>query len=215
MALDALVDSTQLDSDLTSVANAIRTKGGTSAQLAFPAGFVSAVNAISGGSGNSVFEANDVVMPSSKFSWQNSLPNVLADGGCIHYKYTLQANTNTSNDRAILCFGYGALSAWSPGTSNPSAYVNIGKGTSNMTVYLRGVSNVNIYLHDYAQNGEVDIKLYSDHMFNVKTGNTISYTAAQQDFFTALAAKSYLSVGCNQSDPLTGAVITKFALEDS
>lgn len=49
MALDKLVDSTQLDSDLTSVANAIRTKGGTSAQLAFPAGFVSAINDISGG----------------------------------------------------------------------------------------------------------------------------------------------------------------------
>lgn len=46
MAVDKLVDSTQLDSDLTSVANAIRTKGGTSAQLAFPAGFVSAVQAI-------------------------------------------------------------------------------------------------------------------------------------------------------------------------
>lgn len=46
MALDKLVDSTQLDSDLTSVANAIRTKGGTSAQLAFPAGFVSAIGAI-------------------------------------------------------------------------------------------------------------------------------------------------------------------------
>lgn len=46
MAVDKLVDSTQLDADLTSVANAIRTKGGTSAQLAFPAGFVSAVQAI-------------------------------------------------------------------------------------------------------------------------------------------------------------------------
>ena len=51
MALDKLVDSTQLDSDLTSVANAIRTKGGTSAQLAFPSDFVSAINAISGGGG--------------------------------------------------------------------------------------------------------------------------------------------------------------------
>lgn len=39
--------------DLTSVANAIRTKGGTSAQLAFPAGFVSAIEAISGGGGDS------------------------------------------------------------------------------------------------------------------------------------------------------------------
>ena len=43
MALDMLVDSTQLDSDLTSIANAIRTKGGTSEQLLFPGGFVSAV----------------------------------------------------------------------------------------------------------------------------------------------------------------------------
>ena len=46
MAVDKLVDSTQLDADLTSIANAIRTKGGTSGQLAFPAGFVSAVDAI-------------------------------------------------------------------------------------------------------------------------------------------------------------------------
>lgn len=46
MAVDKLVDSAQLDADLTSVANAIRTKGGTSAQMAFPAGFVSAVQAI-------------------------------------------------------------------------------------------------------------------------------------------------------------------------
>ena len=51
MAVDKLVDSTQLDADLTSVANAIRTKGGTSAQMAFPAGFVSAVNAIPTGGG--------------------------------------------------------------------------------------------------------------------------------------------------------------------
>lgn len=52
MSVDKLVDSTQLDSDLTSVADAIRTKGGTSAQLAFPAEFVSAIAAISGGGGS-------------------------------------------------------------------------------------------------------------------------------------------------------------------
>lgn len=42
------------DSDLTSVANAIRTKGGTSAQLAFPSGFVSAIGDISAGGGGNV-----------------------------------------------------------------------------------------------------------------------------------------------------------------
>lgn len=60
MAVDKLVDSTQLDADLTSVANAIRTKGGTSAQMAFPNGFVSAVQAIPTGSGYTLtqFAAN-------------------------------------------------------------------------------------------------------------------------------------------------------------
>ena len=55
MSVDKLVDSTQLDADLTSVANAIRTKGGTSASLAFPAGFVSAVEAIPTGGGGDTF----------------------------------------------------------------------------------------------------------------------------------------------------------------
>lgn len=53
------VDSTQLDSDLTSVANAIRAKSGGSGQLAFPAGFVSEIQAIpSGGDGSWVYDVN-------------------------------------------------------------------------------------------------------------------------------------------------------------
>lgn len=56
MAVDKLVDSNQLNADLTSVANAIRTKGGTSDPLAFPNGFVNAVNSIpTGGSGGGNF----------------------------------------------------------------------------------------------------------------------------------------------------------------
>lgn len=46
MAVDKLVDSSQLDTDLAAVANAIRAKSGGSASLAFPGGFVSAVQAI-------------------------------------------------------------------------------------------------------------------------------------------------------------------------
>lgn len=54
MAVDKLVDSTQLDAGLTSVANAIRSKGGTSADLAFPSGFISAVEAIPSGGGSPI-----------------------------------------------------------------------------------------------------------------------------------------------------------------
>jgi len=54
MALDKLVDSSQLDSDLGDIADAIRAKGGTSGQLAFPQGFVDAVEAIETGGGYSI-----------------------------------------------------------------------------------------------------------------------------------------------------------------
>ena len=41
-------------SDLSSVANAIRTKGNTSEQLAFPTDFVSAIEALPSGSGSTL-----------------------------------------------------------------------------------------------------------------------------------------------------------------
>lgn len=46
-----MADYKVTDTELTSIANAIRTKGGTSAQLEFPTGFVSAVQAIPTGGG--------------------------------------------------------------------------------------------------------------------------------------------------------------------
>lgn len=49
MALDKLVDSTLLDSDLGDVADAIRAKSGGSTPLAFPAGFLTEIAAIQTG----------------------------------------------------------------------------------------------------------------------------------------------------------------------
>lgn len=51
MALDKLVDSTALDNGLTTVANAIRTKGGTTAQLSFPDGMAEAIEDLPSGGG--------------------------------------------------------------------------------------------------------------------------------------------------------------------
>ena len=76
MAVDKLVDSSQLNSDLTSVANAIRTKGGTSASLAFPSGFVSAIQAIpTGGGGGSLTQDQDgyLVVPTTGGSTPSGL----------------------------------------------------------------------------------------------------------------------------------------------
>lgn len=58
MANYKVIDAEQLDSDLTTVADAIREKGGTDDPLAFPEGFVSAVNALelSGGRDDKLLE---------------------------------------------------------------------------------------------------------------------------------------------------------------
>lgn len=62
MALDKLVDSTLLDNGLTSIANAIRAKGGTSAALTYPTGFVTAIENIpTGDSGGNSGTGYDVV----------------------------------------------------------------------------------------------------------------------------------------------------------
>lgn len=217
MAVDKLVDSTQLDADLTSVANAIRTKGGTSAQLSFPAGFVDAVNAIPSGSGgvSESFAVEDYTMPSAKFVLQNSIKNLLANGGCIHYVFYLTTNTSTSADMALMCFGAGALSAWSPSASSPSAFLNVEKNTNSTYLYLRP-SGGGIGFNSLAdQNGKVDVKLYADHYVNVNTGTRYEYNTSQQSWMTTLSGRSYISVGCNQSAPLSGAVITRFAIEEA
>lgn len=49
MALDKAVDSAALDADLTSVAEAIRAKGGITDELSFPSGMVTAIGNISTG----------------------------------------------------------------------------------------------------------------------------------------------------------------------
>lgn len=82
MAVDKLVDSTQLDADLTTVANAIRTKGGTSASLAFPAGFAAAIAAIpSGGSGLSYKTGTFTLEEDTKA--QNSSPSITHNLGAV------------------------------------------------------------------------------------------------------------------------------------
>lgn len=57
MAEYAVVNKTQLDADMTSVADTIRTKGGTTEQLAWPDGYNAAIEAIQTGGGAPVVEA--------------------------------------------------------------------------------------------------------------------------------------------------------------
>lgn len=61
-----MADYLVTDTELTSIADAIRTKGGTSANLSFPTEFVSAINAIETG-GDLEYEAGEVIPTSDSY----------------------------------------------------------------------------------------------------------------------------------------------------
>lgn len=217
MAVDKLVDSSQLDSDLTSVANAIRTKGGTSAQLSFPSGFVSAIGNMSGGV-SSVFRLEDYKFASAKWILQNGVPNVLKTGGCVHIKAT---HTSHATDDQLIGFGYGALAAWTP-TDYVACYVlDYKTGTNNpMRIRFRGPSiDGTIQLSDYLDsNNVVDVKLYSNKLVDVNTGTEYAlstFDTGVTSAMTSLLTQNYLSVGQNYQAPVSGTIQQIFAFEES
>ncbi len=60
-----MADYLTTDTELTSIANAIRTKGGTSASLEFPADFISAIEALSPGTSGKEFVSGSFTCPDS------------------------------------------------------------------------------------------------------------------------------------------------------
>ena len=93
MAVDKLVDSTQLDADLTSVANAIRTRGDTSAQLTFPNGFVDAIEAIPSGGVDTLTAALNDELTSFNYDGTADIPPYLF---CSHTALTSISLPNTT-----------------------------------------------------------------------------------------------------------------------
>lgn len=79
--LDPTVEYKVTDTDLASIANAIRTRGGTSAQLEFPTGFVTAINNIPGGGGASWATGTDAEVAAMIDAAQNGEIDLQQDGG--------------------------------------------------------------------------------------------------------------------------------------
>ncbi len=65
MAYDKVVDSAVLDAGLKTIADAIREKGGTSGNLAFPTAMAEAIAAIEAGGGSVIVETGSVTLTSS------------------------------------------------------------------------------------------------------------------------------------------------------
>ena len=128
------------DTELTSVANAIRTAGGTSSLLTFPNGFANAINNISGSGGSSDFSTAEVTVTfgsASNTYMQGAC--ILEDGGVdyLDISYPISSNT-TSVIPAVLYKGEGSVMIQTAGTvtvtgniqqMSPSAYLITGDCT--------------------------------------------------------------------------------------
>lgn len=172
MAVDKLVDSTQLDADLTSVANAIRTKGGTSASLAFPAGFVDAIDAIETGGGGSIRDELLGYTPAGDVYWEvsESIPSYSILGKRGMTKLTLDFSTGgnfaSSNSNANT-FGY-----------NRIPIIVIDGGTRGVTLYGYQFSN-NSSSFILVCKGKINRPATNSNTFRGNTGLTLlDYTYA-------------------------------------
>lgn len=113
------------DTDMTSVANAIRTKGGTSASLAFPSGFVSAINDISGGG-----ITPEVPDGYTQLKYLESSGTQIID---TNFAPTLETKLQVTGVRMPSQTGYNRIA----GCNKPSVYIPMNNGVYAQRFYCQ------------------------------------------------------------------------------
>jgi len=169
MAVDKLVDGTQLDLDLTNIANAIRAKGETSANLSFPSGFISAIQSIPTGVQNITIKT--VTVDSDKTSVFNLLSNddyIIDNASKSGFFAFMFCASNITDNNSVIC----AL------TSNIKIAINsygfsIRTNSSSMAV----VNNTHVAT-DAAYNGNMycengSLKVYATSTRILKAGTYV------------------------------------------
>ena len=126
MAYDKVVDSSVLNANLTSVANAIRTKGGATGNLVFPTGFVDAISAIQ--TGTVSMEVHEITIASTLGNGTNSMPNILTSNAFV--------KAHRSKDTfAVLMYPKSPTSATEAYMSHSLYHGNVNLATTNLPRY--------------------------------------------------------------------------------
>lgn len=212
MAPDKTVDSSVLDAGLTSVADAIRARGGTSEQLAFPGGFVSAVEGIQAGGGTP-----EIVLPDTPGrAYMTLAPS------SVEEVVTMSCTASDKDGRSVFSIGNVKNGTFVP--ESELVTVNLGFDAShNITVPAHDEIKV-LEVKGYSQDGEearltrclfynynspviLDIKINSE--IEIYRGGTSSSQATRSVRKWALnadaigGAQSYLAfqyAGCDEID---------------
>ena len=138
MAYDKVVDSTVLNAGLTQIASAIRAKTGTGGTLAFPSGFVSAIEGLSGGGATEpyieeTYDANGQLIDAVMHGYTQIRPNAFAYCGGL---------VSVSGISAITSIGYSAFQNCSnlALTSLPAGITSIGNYTFQNCIGLTTIT---------------------------------------------------------------------------
>lgn len=182
MAYDKVIDSSVLEANLKSVANAIRTKGGTSANLAFPTGFANAISAIEAGGGN--MEKREITFASDEMGASAKEVSILNGNAFIKEHYAKDGFFAVMRAKSITPIAYGVLflyhgnrkltSAASPShgsvlmrhgttaTDTANAGVNgaINGSTWNLGFRATSAGNLNLYMPANRNVGAGTYELY-------------------------------------------------------
>lgn len=225
------------DTDLTAVANAIRTKGGTSGQLTFPDGFISAVDAIPTESGGfNIFETI-INFPASTFG-NYTLP----PGYEMKFSPQLVSIKNTWLENKKLILG-GDLKVTMPtvptnlnglfwglhgGLSNtPPKKLTLNfdtKNVTNLSSFFRSARNISEVI------GEIDFTSATNvasFFFGAETPaiaatlveirfkeNTLKVSITDWAALTALSTDSQVSIANSLNESVTGETIQGAVFKD-
>lgn len=167
---------------------------------------------------------------SSKWCTASSVPSVFGNGGCLHVKVQENFPTGTSDAHLVSFARAGTMTSWTPSDANMTVffigYHNGGPHTfrfrsTNINATIDFKSNVTGIAHDFYHNGIAEIKLYANKVVDVSTGTEYAFSEVTNDYATISTAMSYLSgqstlsIGQNQTAPLSGFYCDLFAFEES
>ena len=182
MAVDKLVDSAQLDADLTSVANAIRAKTGGSGALSLPSGLASAVEAIQRTGKD--FVSGTFTVPNDaetyRINFGKSFSRYLFIIEMTDDSKTTLINSGSSNSLTFLYFGiYPAPAFQKQGTPLDAPYGHFRYRASSPS--LTGTYSVYPKTKDetYIENAVAPIE--SGHFYKFLAGYSYNYVVISLD----------------------------------
>lgn len=159
MAVDKLVDSAQLDSDLEDIADAIRAKSGGSSPLAFPSGFISEIGNIPSGGGSGYAKKTGSFVLAENYTYSGRLDQA--------YSGSILIATGLSKIEAIIIWS----EEWAAETETNNCF-GLSRAFTNKPVTATGVIDACHY--------------YSGSSLMRNGTNNLAFTTAQGFFFHSI-----------------------------